>query len=641
MKRFLLILAVSTIYHSTPSMAQTSRELLLFQEIPTVFTVSKKEQLITDSPSAVSIITDEEIRASGATNIPDLLRMVPGVDVMAISATDINVNLRGFNKESSHKLLVLIDGRSVYLDFMGIVLWESLPITMEEIKRIEVVKGPGSAIWGANAYSGIINIVTKRPEEMRGTTVSATYGEQDTLIGSIIHAGREGKTSYKVAAGWKQTDHWGENNWGPAAVRDEDDRALEAKKANFMVDHQLAGNAGLTLSGGIDDSNGDTLTALDVYERENRASFLKLDYKRGSLSFHTYWNSLRADIGANLAGDGFAIDTDTYDFELQKIIDTGPRNSIIAGASYRINTLDSKITAGYHHQELWGLYLQDDFRPVEGLLFTVGARHDHHPLVGENLSPRAAVIYKPGERHSLRLSYTTSFSLPTFTQSYLSKDYVLNGIQITGKGNRDVGPEKMRSWDAGYQGQITERVKGSLDLFHNELENFITFVPSGGFTEYTYGNIGKYKASGGEASIEFYIARDLTARANYSYQYIWNEEADTRVRYSPLSKINAELRYDPGRGLNTAIWINNVGGTNWTSKAPSENWNYPVSLTTRPGTDPEVGSYTLLNMKIGYRFTEDTELSISAFNMLNDRHREFIAGDEIGRRISANITARF
>ena len=115
---------------------------------------------------------------------------------------------------------------------------------------------------------------------------------------------------------------------------------------------------------------------------------------------------------------------------------------------------------------------------------------------------------------------------------------------------------------------------------------------------------GKYKASGGEAGLDFYVVDDLVARANYSYQFIWNDEAGTRVSYSPLSKANAELRYDPKRGVNAAAWVNYVGETNWTSSAQSEDWLPPYTPTTRTGTDPKVSAYFLVNIKTGYRFTK-------------------------------------
>lgn len=652
MKTLFSFLLLSLFIVSDSLAAPLSRELLLFQDIPTVFTVSKKDQAITESPSAVSIITDEDIRAYGATNIPDLLRNVAGVDVMAISATDYNVNVRGFNKDASHKLLVLIDGRSVYLDFMGIVLWEALPVTMEEIKRIEVVKGPGSAIWGGNAYSGVVNIVTKKPGEIKGTTVSASYGERNTMIGSIIHGGRSGRTSYKVSAGWKQENNWDKNRWGqsPTPVRDENDEAMEEKKGSFVIEQALSAGSSLTLSGGIDDSYGEVLTALDVYRRDNRSSYLKLDYERDWLRLHTYWNGLDTGIKEKISSGNFPIKTDTYDFDLQGVFNTHSNNSLVTGLSYRLNTVNSDLLSGYNQQEIWGLYAQDDFKAVSNLLITVGARYDYHPLVGWNTSPRAAILFTPMSGHTLRLSYTTAYSLPTFVNSYLHRETPLApSVNIISHGNKDVGPEKIRSWEAGYQGQITDRLKGSVDLFYNELEDFITFLPSTSsslvvpapplFSEYTYYNQGKYKAQGGEVALDFFIAKNLTARTNYSYQYIWNDGADTRVSYSPLSKANAEIRYSPRLAMNAAAWINYVGETNWTSQTPSEDWL--ASQSTRTGTDPKVGDYLLLNMKAGYHFTEETELSVSAFNLLDNRHREFIAGDEIGRKVTVNLVTRF
>lgn len=625
---------------------QPSRELLLFQEIPTVFTSSKKEQAVTESPSAVSIITDEDIRAYRATNIPDLLRNVAGVDVMAISATDYNVNIRGFNKDASHKLLVLIDGRSVYLDFMGIVLWDSLPVTMEEIKSIEVIKGPDSAIWGGNAYSGIINIVTKRPADSMGSLASASYGEKNTQIGSAVHGGRIGNTSYRISAGWKQEDNWDNNNWGSTTLRKKDSVAAETKKGNFLVEQELSGAATVSISGGIVQSNGEVLTSADVYQRENTSSYLKLDYKRDWLRFHTFWNGLDTGIQETINSGSFNIRTNTYDAELQGVFDT-ENNSLTTGGSVRVNTVDSDLLSGHNEQDIWGLYIQDDLKLTRRFIISAGARYDEHPLAGWNISPRGAVIYTPRDGHTLRLSYSTAYSLPTFVESYLSRKVSI----VTFTGNKDVKPEKIKSLEAGYQGQISERVKGTLEVFYNELEDFITFMPSSNsslimanpplYTEYTYYNSGKYKAEGGELSLDLFIAPDLTARGNYSYQFIWNDEAGTRVSYSPLSKANAEIRYSPKTGANATAWINYVSETKWSSSSVSEDWLPPASQTTRTGTDPNVASYLLLNLKAGYRFTEDTEISLSGFNILDYRHREFLAGDEIGRKIMANVTARF
>lgn len=249
------------------------------------------------------------------------------------------------------------------------------------------------------------------------------------------------------------------------------------------------------------------------------------------------------------------------------------------------------------------------------------------------------MIYNPSKEHTFRLSYTTAYSLPNFNESYLT--YKPNPF-VEFKGNKDVDPERIRSWELGYQGRFSERLKGSAELFYNELEDFITFLPSpdNPFV-YSFYNSGKYKASGGEMELEFYLLKDLIFKANYSYQYLWNDKADLRVRYSPLSKGNAALTYLPAKGFNTSLWLNAVGETNWTSKASSEDWLPPNSQTTRTGTDPAVPSYTMVNIKVGYRFSRGTEASVSAFNLLNDIHREFIAGDDIGRKVVANLTMNF
>lgn len=189
------------------------KEALLFQEVPVVITAARKEQPITEAPTTITVITSEDIRYSGATNIPDVLRMAAGVDVMTITARDQVVGVRGPVTPLSSQLLVLIDGRSIYMDLYDHVYWDALPVGLEEIDRIEVVKSPASALYGANAYSGVINIITKSPEQLAGTTLHITAGTQNTFIGSLLHAGEAAKKkiSYKVSAEWDNTNEWKKN----------------------------------------------------------------------------------------------------------------------------------------------------------------------------------------------------------------------------------------------------------------------------------------------------------------------------------------------------------------------------------------------------------------------------------------------
>jgi len=170
---------------------QIQEEALYLKE-ETVSIASRYEQPISRAPSDVYVITDEDIRSSGSTDIPTLLRRVPGMEVMQTNAVDFNVSVRGNNQVLANKLLVLVDGRSIYIDQAGNTIWKLLPVTLVEIKRIEVLKGPASAVYGFNAFDGVINIVTKSPEEMKGTTLQVAGGEVGTLLTSVVQAGTVG-----------------------------------------------------------------------------------------------------------------------------------------------------------------------------------------------------------------------------------------------------------------------------------------------------------------------------------------------------------------------------------------------------------------------------------------------------------------
>ena len=191
-----------------PSKAVPKRELLLMMEIPIVITAARKEQPITEAPSTISVITEEDIRQSGAINLPDILRMVPGLDIMSVRLSDFNVTARGFNHLTANGMLSLIDGRSVYLDFLGTTLWDELPFVLEDIKRIEIIRGPGSALYGANAFHGVVNIITKSPRDLKGTLCKAVVGQLSTHLGSVIHAGVTDKLGYKFLFRWGEINQW-------------------------------------------------------------------------------------------------------------------------------------------------------------------------------------------------------------------------------------------------------------------------------------------------------------------------------------------------------------------------------------------------------------------------------------------------
>src|SRR6185369_4322482 len=181
---------------STKSDQAPIPELELIKEEETVSIASRYEQPISQAPSDVYVITDEDIRNSGATEIPTILRRIPGMEVMQTTGADFNVSVRGNNQLEANKLLVMVDGRSIYVDVAGVVHWKLLPVTLPEIKRIEVLKGPASAVYGFNSFDGIINIITKSPQEMKGTTLQFGGGSYGTISSAAIQAGTAGNFGY-------------------------------------------------------------------------------------------------------------------------------------------------------------------------------------------------------------------------------------------------------------------------------------------------------------------------------------------------------------------------------------------------------------------------------------------------------------
>src|SRR5688572_4375028 len=186
-----------------PEVALTE-ELELLKEEETVSIASRYEQPISQAASNVYVITDEDIRQSGAPDLPTILRRIPGMEVMQTTGADFNVSVRGDNQLSANKLLVMVDGRSIYVDVQGQVYWKAIPVTLPEIKRIEVLKGPASVLYGFNAYDGIVNIITKSPEEMKGATLQFGGGAYGTISSAAIYANTYKKLGYRLSYGHDQ-----------------------------------------------------------------------------------------------------------------------------------------------------------------------------------------------------------------------------------------------------------------------------------------------------------------------------------------------------------------------------------------------------------------------------------------------------
>jgi len=272
-----LILSILYPLSGYPQVPELTEEVF-FQPIETVITAGRTEQSIERAPATITVISSEEIRASGALTIPELLRFVPGIDVMTITASHSEANARGLNQLLSNKLLVLIDGRSVYFDFYGGVIWQGLPILLNQIDRIEIVRSPGSALYGANAFSGVINIITKTPRQLNGGHLQVHGGENGTVHTSAVQGEWKGDTGYRFALGTRKI-----NSFCDPDI-DSEDHVI----GNFYLEHRFKNETKLSTEVGLGRGSIVQVVRMDDTEFEATTTYAKMNLENGSFNLQAF-----------------------------------------------------------------------------------------------------------------------------------------------------------------------------------------------------------------------------------------------------------------------------------------------------------------------------------------------------------------
>jgi len=624
--------------------AYPKRELLFFEEIPIVISATKIEQPITESPSSISVITAEDIRRSGATNIADLLRRVPGLDVLRISPSDAQISARGFNESNNNDVLLLIDGRSSYVDFFGIVVWDDLPIVLEEIERIEIIRGPGSALYGANAFSGVINIITKTPEQAKGTTLSATVGEFDTYIWTFMNANVFDRWSYKAVASWNEAN----------SFEDREENNHEMFKGSALLQYEFDADSRMYVSAGVNDGDGNTLTRTSGFERDGQFGYAKLNYDYGDWKFQGFYNLIDIDVIAS-DGEERSVVNNTFDIEMQHSFDPWEKHTVTWGANYRHNRVTShEIVGRDERDDLLSLFVQDQYRMLDDMTLTTGIRFDSHPLTGLHFSPRASLVYEPWESHIFRASISRAFRNPSSVESYLDLNIPLApGATLSAIGNRDLDAEEITSFEIGYQTRLFDsKLHLKVDTFYNILDEIIEFrqedftlpPPPPPFV-LDYENVGKATAYGGEVSLAYHFSERLSAYFNYSYQELkarddgiqfqLNEDGDV-IDSSPKHKINAGVYGELENGLNGSIDLSFVDEAAF-GFFDSESTPIPLQPTV-----VELDDYTRVDARIGYKFRDpEVDVSLIIQNAFDDAHKEFPQGELLQRQVFFQISGRF
>lgn len=647
----LVILWPSLALTGEPAMVASVLEddLAFMKEEELVYTAIRHEQPISEAPSNVYVITAEDVRHSGATDIPTLLRRVPGMEVMQVTGAEYNVSIRGNNQLNANKLLVLLDGASVYQDVQGTVLWKALPITLPEIARIEVLKGPSSALYGFNAYDGVINIITKSPKETTGMSIQGADGELGTVHSAAMFSNSIGIGDVRLVAGYEQNQKW----------RDNDSLAFRAYKLNGQFERIFAGDSKFSLSGNFVENNrfdGPTVGAAIVTHTATNGR-VTARFTQPHTLIQVWWDGRWSDARQTFPAilnilqiqntDGRItqeVNTQTADALIQHDWDFTD-NRLTVGVNYRFNTVSGNFTGSAQSENRLGLYLQDEWHIHPQVETTAGVRYDLDTFINPTISPRLVVLAKATSTQIFRMAFEMAYRPPTLTETHVKHQVLTNlpppnpsppPIPVMGSGN--LKPEKILSFTMGYHGWfLNHRLRARLDGFYNHLTNLISPSDFGGVLTFVNSK-GHADIWGGEGSLEFLIMPWLEGFTNVAYQEIDQTIKGENRRAGPKWKVNGGLRGNWLNGLNGEVSLHYYGTVTYPITGAFSNFApFGVSVP-----NPRVGSYTLLNLRLGYGFWMDrAEAAISVSNALDDRHKEYPVGDTIGSRVLGWVTLKF
>src|SRR6266852_2273699 len=452
---------------SSNDLTQESIENLMNMEVTSV---SKKEQKLSQVAAAIFVITQEDIRHSGATNIPDLLRMVPGLDVAQINANTWAISARGFNFQFASKLLVLIDGRAVYTPLFGGVNWDTQEVPIEDIERIEVIRGPGGAVWGANAVNGVINIITKKATDTPGMLLAGGGGTQAEGFGTVQYGGKiTGSTSYRIFTSYQSNNHFPDLNGQNA------EDGWHLLKGGFRADTKLSQKDSLTTQGDLYTGSEGAIIVHSIFSPPDNLNVERLATLSGG-NILGRWNhifSRRCDTTVQFYFDRFKRDgpsaeetRETIDFDFQNHVMLGARQDLIWGLGYRHSvddtegTVDQAFVPADSSRQLFNLFVQDQITLKPGRTYLyVGTKLEDSYFNGFELQPSVHLAWTPSTRRTFWAGISRASRTPT------RRDVGLDAVLAALPGPSEVvllGHPKMKSehviaYELGYRAQPTER----------------------------------------------------------------------------------------------------------------------------------------------------------------------------------------
>jgi iron complex outermembrane receptor protein len=605
---------------SAAELKRLSLEALMNQDVTVV---ARRPEKLSATPSAVQVITGQDIHRSGATSLPEALRLAPNLEVAQVNSHDWAISARGFNNTLANKLLVMIDGRTVYTPLDAGVFWDAQNVLLDDIDRIEVVSGPGGALWGANAVNGIINIVTKSARDTQGLLIEGGGGSLLQDFGAVRYGGSNGTNLfYRVYAqrfdrnatvfpnGTEANDSWDMSqggfrmDWYPS----------EANTVTLQGDDYSGSEAGLA---------GDTF--VDGQNMLGRWSHMISD--TSDLSLQAYFDRTWREIP-----NSFAEDLKTYDVDFQFRFALGAQQSVTWGAGYRLmqdevkNRPQLAFIPPNKNMQLFSGFVQDEITLFpDRLRLTLGTKLEHNDFSGFEVQPSARLAWMPSEGHTFWGAVSRAVRSP----SRIDSDFEATVGPTTILGNRNFDSETVLAYEAGYRVRLLDPLSLSLATFYNDYHdlrslNAAPSVPN----EFIIGNGFNGQTWGMELSGTYQAAGWWRLRAGYTYlnKALW------------ANQLNVTPSVREGNDPENQVLIQSI------LDLPAHFQFDAVGRYVDTLANPHVPSYVTFDLRLAWQWKEHLEFSVVGQNLWDNQHPEFGAAatrQEIPRSVFGKVAYSF
>jgi len=620
-----MLLAPCLAFGATSTERQVDFSGMSIEELANIeiSSVSKKKESLSDAAAAVFVITQEDIRRSGYTSVPEVLRLAPNLQVARVDSSQYAITARGFNSTTANKLLVLIDGRTVYTPLFSGVFWDVQDVMLQDVERIEVISGPGGTLWGSNAVNGVINIITRSAHATQGTLLNAGAGTEERGGAARYGAKLNDDTAFRVyAKGFERDGTERENG------TDVHDR-WHKQQAGFRLDSGSEGDK-MTLQGDIYDGEQDqrvnddkTISGVNLLGRWNRT--LGGDE---NLQVQAYFDRTRR----NYPGQ-FREQLDTYDLDVQHRFRWSSMHDIVWGGGYRVmedsvgNSAALAFLPADRSLKLANLFVQDSIALSEQLKMTLGIKLEHNSYTGTETQPSAKLAYKIDDKSLV----WSSVSRAVRTPSRIDTEFFVQSGPVSLVGNDDFQSEELTAYEIGYRAEPATNLSFSASTFYNVYDELRTVELSpGGTMPFILGN----KMRGEGYGVEFwgnYRVNDWW-RLSMGYNYFKKDLELASDSSDTFSIAGAET--DPRYQLSLRSSMN-----------LSHNVELDVALRSIGGISVgDVPSYTALDARLGWAITKKIGLSVSGFNLLDRKHPEFgnaVSRSEFRRNVYLEVSWQF